>query len=213
MLEFVEIELFSYCNRKCSWCPNKFIDRTHNINMEDEILDKILAALKDIRYDGYISLSRYNEPMSKFGILYSGIQKIKAALPECKIVFNTNGDFPKHLQTLLNLGIDITVEKYNNFWGDNHKITNRGGSLNIKADIRNRPCHYPEKFMGIDYNGNAMPCCDLRSDNPLHEKYIIGNIKDDNIINLYNKQQELFNYGFEFPCQNCQRELGRYICE
>lgn len=30
-LRLIEIELFSYCNRKCNWCPNKYIDRKSNI--------------------------------------------------------------------------------------------------------------------------------------------------------------------------------------
>ena len=36
-LKFIEIEIFSYCNRKCWFCPNSFVDRiSHNHLMPEE---------------------------------------------------------------------------------------------------------------------------------------------------------------------------------
>ena len=65
-LKLIEIELFSYCNRKCWMCPNSFIDRkTNNTFMKTEIYKKILKELGSIDYDNLISFSRYNEPLSK----------------------------------------------------------------------------------------------------------------------------------------------------
>lgn len=35
-LRLIELELWAYCNRKCSWCPNSFIDRQKNRTMMDK---------------------------------------------------------------------------------------------------------------------------------------------------------------------------------
>lgn len=64
----VEIEIQSYCNRKCGWCPNIEIDRSFYHEMPEHIFLKILKELKDAGFaDGegqaMISFSRYNEPI------------------------------------------------------------------------------------------------------------------------------------------------------
>lgn len=42
-IRMVEIEIFSFCNRKCWFCPNSFIDRNStNILMQEELYLKIL---------------------------------------------------------------------------------------------------------------------------------------------------------------------------
>ena len=45
----VEIGIFSYCNRKCWFCPNSIIDRhSNNIELREDIFLKILNELKGI---------------------------------------------------------------------------------------------------------------------------------------------------------------------
>ena len=49
---FIEIEVFSYCNRKCWFCPNSFIDRrTENLIMPEEKYLNILQQLKDMNFE------------------------------------------------------------------------------------------------------------------------------------------------------------------
>ena len=46
-VRLIEIELHSYCNRKCKWCPNNYIDRySSNTFMNDEIFEKIIDKTK-----------------------------------------------------------------------------------------------------------------------------------------------------------------------
>lgn len=93
-LKLVELELFSYCNRQCNWCPNREIDRhSECIEMEDEIFFKVLNDLKAFDFTGAITFSRYNEPMSQIDIFKKRITQIKEILPDNKLISNTNGDF------------------------------------------------------------------------------------------------------------------------
>ena len=78
----VEIEIFSYCNRKCWFCPNSFIDRNStNILMLEELYLKILNQLKSINYNSMISYSRYNEPTSNREIFIKRLKQAKAIIP------------------------------------------------------------------------------------------------------------------------------------
>ena len=48
-LRLVELELWSYCNRKCAWCPNAFIDRHSNQYIDYIILKNLIQSLKNIK--------------------------------------------------------------------------------------------------------------------------------------------------------------------
>ena len=100
MLRLVEIELNSYCNRKCNWCPNNLIDRHSDVNIMDyDTINSLIVDLKRMNYKGYISYSRYNEP---FAFLYPtsnekspylNMRWLKQELPNCTFISNTNGDY------------------------------------------------------------------------------------------------------------------------
>lgn len=92
-LRIVEIELFSFCNRKCDWCPNKDIDRMTWNYLDIEIFMSLLSQLKEINYQGVFSFSRYNEPFADYDVLQSACQMIKNVFPNNKLVSNTNGDY------------------------------------------------------------------------------------------------------------------------
>lgn len=93
-LKIVEIELFNYCNRTCSWCPNKYIDRRNKFEALDfHLFLNLLQQLKDIDYKGVFSFSRYNEPFAENDLLHSACEIIKQVFPENKLVSNTNGDY------------------------------------------------------------------------------------------------------------------------
>ena len=53
----IDIEIQSYCNRQCDWCPNKFLDRTFKEEMSDNTYSTLLKQLKEanaLRYDGFL---------------------------------------------------------------------------------------------------------------------------------------------------------------
>ena len=92
-VRMVEIEVFSYCNRKCWFCPNATIERTgDNVMMPTAMYSSIMDELAAIQYDGMISYSRYNEPLADESIL-DRIAEARHKLPAAQLHTNTNGDY------------------------------------------------------------------------------------------------------------------------
>lgn len=108
-------------------------------------------------------------------------------------------------------GMDILY--YAN-WPKNELINDRGGSLDeFSKEKRNKRCKEPLYFAGIDYNGNLMPCCNLRSDNKRHEAYSLGNVKTQSLEEIYqtDKAKKIRQQGgLLIPCEYCLKEPGRY---
>lgn len=89
----VEIEVFSYCNRRCWFCPNSKIDRiSRNVLMPAELYSRVVDQLAEIDYAGMITYSRYNEPLADRVIL-ERIAEARAKLPSARLHTNTNGDY------------------------------------------------------------------------------------------------------------------------
>ena len=90
---FIDIELQSYCNRTCWFCPNSFIDRKkNNLYLDRDIFTSIMKDLSLINYDNYISFNGYSEPMAN-KYLEDYLKIAKSNLPNAKLHINTNGDF------------------------------------------------------------------------------------------------------------------------
>lgn len=116
-LRLIEIELYSCCNRKCIWCPNREIDRSTRSNqyLHMSILNKLINELWEENYDQYISFSRYNEPLKLSSYFGDWIQHIKFILPKATLVCNTNGDYLSEdiLKTIAGLN-ELTIMDYDN---------------------------------------------------------------------------------------------------
>ena len=87
----------------------------------------------------------------------------------------------------------------------------RGGVLNIRREIRHAPCFVPFTDIYIDYNGNVMPCCNLRSDVPEHSDFILGNVNKASVLEIFNGEKSrlklreiLGKNNIElYPCNEC----------
>lgn len=263
-VSLVEIEIFSYCNRQCWFCPNSFIDRhSTNILMDENLYLKILSELKAINYSGTISYSRYNEPTSHKEIFLERLRQAREYLPNARLHTNTNGDYitKEYIDELCSAGLNSLfiqcylkkdeifdnqklkeriIKKANdlgleyNFIKDIHdrvdakfehkdmlirmyardfKVNGnfRAGTLDtIKPQKRNRPCYTIFREIYIDHNGSVMPCCNFRSDIKEHEKFILGNVKDNNVFDIFNGETNLklrsilCNNEFDlYPCCEC----------
>jgi hypothetical protein len=127
----VEIEVFSYCNRRCWFCPNAHIDRiSQNTHMRPEIYTSILSQLASIEYQGRISYSRYNEPLAD-KIILERLRQAGAILPRALLHTNTNGDYltPEYLEELYDAGLrSMNVQIYlkNHERYDHDRIDERG---------------------------------------------------------------------------------------
>ena len=288
----VDIELHSFCNRTCEWCPNKTYLRNKQVRMEDWVFEKIIQELKmfgfgsqkrfwDHDANGYnydrmfsndqpiLSFLGYMEPMADMKNFRTKVNYAVEHLPNhVEFLSHTNGDYLKkenledlHLTTLGIMDYDSLGKEYwidkltelgclvmedellddhgfvlamhktiNNIrvttnWTENIEIENRAGVLKkdeevIKmlgwrndAEKRTSPCAEPTYFMNITYDGNVMPCCHMRSDIPMHEDYILGNVKENTLQEIYySEKAEKFREkltvpmgDYPEPCKNCQK--------
>ena len=260
-LKLVEIEIFNYCNRTCEFCPNETIDRKSAvIELPESCFLNTLQELKDQDFDGYVTFSRYNEPLSQDELLKKRAKQVREYLPNVTLIFNTNGDFltkkrldgldvdeisvmdydnkgiEKCKKRLERVEVDITEIEYpfiKGIWGntkflyyvdfvENHTLWNdRGGALEELSlkERRTEPCLEPDRFIGVDYNGNIMPCCVTRSDIDSHQDFILGNIKEQSVMDIFNSEraktirEKAMKGDFDDdmkPCHYCPYELGRY---
>lgn len=235
-VRLVEIELFSFCNRTCTFCPNHYVDRlSENKILPQEVFEKIITELASYNYSNHISLSRYCEPLAFRDILDPRIEYIREHLPNVKIVANTNGDYDYEgvdIDELTVMDYDFKLDKSelgpvertsrpfivrNMRLG---KINYRGGALPIKKQfVRDFPCYEPTHFIGIDFNGKVMPCCNLRSDVNLHKEHVLGDVANESLVDIYNKQYSVIfrdnvkNLKFPNVCLRCSKKSGRYTAE
>lgn len=150
-IRMVEIEIFSYCNRKCWFCPNSFIDRNStNILMLEELYLKILNELKSINYSNMISYSRYNEPTSNREIFIKRLKQAKTIIPNATLHTNTNGDFltRDYLDELYESGLkSMNIQSYLS----KNEIFNTD-NIKIKIDIMAEKLglDFVEKINSID---------------------------------------------------------------
>jgi radical SAM protein with 4Fe4S-binding SPASM domain len=115
-LKLIEIETFSYCNRRCWFCPNSTVDRMseNNIMPEDVYLD-LIHQLKEIHYCGELTYSRYNEPLSQRELIIKRIKQAREALSNAILRTNTNGDYitRDYIEELCDAGLNqLWIQQY-----------------------------------------------------------------------------------------------------
>ena len=95
----IEIETVNRCNGNCSFCPvGKKRDPRAYCKMSRELFASIINQLRELHYDGSISLYSNNEPLLDARI-YEFAAMSKASVPKARIVLFTNGKL-------------LTVEKF-----------------------------------------------------------------------------------------------------
>jgi hypothetical protein len=107
-VERVEVETHSYCNRRCSYCPNVVGDRLgENLHMPRDLWERLLGDLAEIDYAQSFVLNYYNEPLADRAIL-DRIREARARLPKARIMLYTNGDYlePGYVDELAEAGLD-----------------------------------------------------------------------------------------------------------
>lgn len=254
-LRRIDIEFHSKCNRKCEWCPNKFLDRQSKDEiMDKELFTKLIQELYDNNagtinltndYKGLVfTLIGYCEPFLQINILKEYVNIIKSIFGQNRyysIIINTNGDYLSD-NNLKDLNINqlnimdydckgkeywikkleenkcVVLSRQKNFltamyrnidfiqvlldWPNNQSLEDRGGSLSPdnmtkqyswKKDLipRTYECDEPYYCINISYDGSVMPCCHLRPDNPNHKDYILGNLKEQNLIDIFYEEKAI----------------------
>ncbi len=104
----VVIEITSYCNRKCSYCPVSKFDRTSiDKVLPEDMFRKIIQDLRCISYSQGICLNLYNEPTADSVLLLERIRYVRHYLPGSSIYFSTNGDYltPDYVKAMVDAGL------------------------------------------------------------------------------------------------------------
>ena len=102
-VELVCLEMSYYCNRACSYCPVALYERSDkNLEIDDDLLFTIIESLKDIEYDGRISLNLFNEPLASKNFL-KRVKELSDNLPTAVLSCNSNGDYIKNFDTFKKL--------------------------------------------------------------------------------------------------------------
>lgn len=206
----ISIECNSFCNRSCSFCTRSQ-DNREKTRMAEDLVYKVLNELSEVEYKGLISFHFYNEIFTDKRI-FSFFEKCKQ-LGLYNYIF-TNGDYltKEIVERLSNYNIKefalsiydwetdeefqakcATINnelKLNEYPWSYHIIKggegfgNRAGYVQYKKEELSLPikagCSKIEKKVDIRYDGSVVMCCmDYYG---IHQ---IGNIKDENIINIW----------------------------
>ena len=90
----ISIEISSFCNRKCWFCPNSYIDKKSKaIDLPKDIYIKIISNLQEIDYSSRLCLIQYNEALANKNLILKRIRQARQSLPNVKIKINTNRDY------------------------------------------------------------------------------------------------------------------------
>ena len=164
----VEIETHSYCNRRCSYCPNVVGDRIGpNQQVPQDMWLGILRDLAEIDYRNNLVLNYYNEPLADRAIL-DRIREARAHLPNARILIYSNGDYldPAFVDELAEAGLNylhISIhlkrgDKYTDLYVVN-RIIEVAVRMGIPAQVTQvRPGEFafakaPHKKMEIEIRG------------------------------------------------------------
>lgn len=165
-VQYVELELFSYCNRKCWFCPNARIpqrqDRDGNQFMPVDLFRRIIGDLASVEYSGQIQFGRYNEPLSCLDTFLARLLVVRYHLPRAYLYMHTNGDFltPQVLDQLHAAGLnELKVQTYlgNNQRYDETAMRNRQSQqlrrlgLGVRRSVIDAPGY--RHMIDTDYPG------------------------------------------------------------
>jgi len=229
LFKSVEIETTSICNRKCSFCPVAY-DNSQKTMMSDEIFNKLISELKELKYKDHISFAGYGEPLLDKK-LEEKVEKIKKELGSFVEIF-TNGDFLSYerFKKLIYSGADAfrlsqhdkePSEQIKKFFGDvknedfkyiifqtahedSITLSNRGGSLKIKTL---HPFYCSPLHLIVRADGVVPLCC-----GDYYKKINFGTIKNEKLIDIWDKSlyreiRKKIKRGI-FDLEICQKCLG-----
>ena len=164
----IDIEIQSFCNRKCAWCPNNTIDRSFYKILPDFMFTKLLKELKEYDFnknnDAELTFLGFQEIFFNPILLKKRINEVRQYFKTININLNTNGDFLTK-NSLMNLNVNvINVMDYDckgvQYWTNkllNLSCTNLIVQNNdIKAKFNNIwirvTCNWP-KHAGLENRG------------------------------------------------------------
>ncbi|BAM33504.1 radical SAM domain-containing protein [Helicobacter cinaedi CCUG 18818 = ATCC BAA-847] len=114
-LQAVEIEIASFCNRTCYFCPNSHIDRkSKSIELDEVVFLKLIDNLSEIDYDKFLNFHRFNEPLANRELILKRVRQARQKLPKAKFCIFTNGDYAEkaYFEELREAGVTHILMSY-----------------------------------------------------------------------------------------------------
>lgn len=180
----IAIEINSFCNRKCRFCPN-FNHTREKAFLEEELFYKIIQDLRSMKFKGALTFNMFNEPLLDKRLI-KFIAYAKRKLSSIRIEINTNGDLLdlSLFYKLKKSGVDfINVTQYDGKINENIQrildalnsrekknfyahtldiICNRAGTVKVNSNVKlplRKFCRRPFYQLCINYEGKAVLCC------------------------------------------------------
>ena len=158
----IEVEVHSFCNRKCWFCPNSFIDRRSEIHRLDMgVFRSLLTSLAAIEYRHEMTFCKYNEPFADEST-FEAIALARSAIPRATLRLNSNGDYldAPTLKRAYDCGLRyLYVSLYTNepsydnasMRAHGQKIIRRleGAQFRLVADIPDREVNYDGRYKDL----------------------------------------------------------------
>ena len=205
----VIIETTTYCNRRCSYCPNVNFDRgsrKNEITLNPNLYYKIIDELSELKFSGKLLPHLYGEPLMDKR-LPEMLGYAKKKLNDSMIAIHTNGDYLNEelIQKLAKNSVDAIIitehgdklrqnlidlkHKYSNQIKITYRpkteleLMNRGGAVDLSDYKRFKKCMYPSQALTINALGKVVLCC-----NDYHGDYVFGDLQTETILDIWNKQ-------------------------
>jgi radical SAM protein with 4Fe4S-binding SPASM domain len=161
MVMRVELEVNTFCNRKCSFCPNSFIDRFNKKEaMSWDTYRLLLSDLKKVDYNQTFVFARYSEPLASPQLL-EYIALARKELPKATLSILSNGDYltPAYLESLSEAGLNrLSISLYPDMvnW-DTDKSRRMIETFSKKINLATSPfrdfpdsIHYGAKYKNVE---------------------------------------------------------------
>lgn len=114
-LQIVEIEIASFCNRTCYFCPNSHIDRkSKSIELDEAVFLKLINNLSEIDYNQWLNFHRFNEPLANKELILKRVRQARERLPKASFRIFTNGDYAQkeYFEELRDAGVTHILMSY-----------------------------------------------------------------------------------------------------
>lgn len=202
----ISVEISTYCNRKCSYCPN-YNYETPKLYADENIVYKTVDYLAELNYSGWISFSFYNEPTLDER-LTTFIKYANNKIPKATIMIFSNGDFlniekakeykdagaDQFIITIHDKNLDKLFAKLSEIQKEigasfhiqilkPENLQTRAGEIKIKTSKPFKYCDFIRSPV-IDKDGNILICC-----NDYFRNNKMGNIREKPLIEIWNKSE------------------------
>lgn len=228
-LTSVDIGIDSWCNRKCGYCNLALAPELHTnrgASMPRETWLKALESLGRIEYRGDLQAVFLNEPLLTAERTFAFYDDAARLVPQANRILFTNGDLlPRYVDEIEDRNLEVHVGIHNPVNLKTLEFLKSADAERIRItcinDCRTKPLElrtpyapmeqvvYPRtcwnyimrrrNLLSVDPDGNVL-CCPHQTHQGTKETRIWGNIKDQDLLEIYR--------GFQFWQFREQRRLG-----